>query len=80
MVDVFQEKLLTILGIIAREFHESNRLKREEIALAKESLSKFEDEQAKLGEELDDTQFQNVKIHDALVELNKPIGEGRETV
>lgn len=80
MEDLFQEKLLTILGIIAREFHESNRLKREEIALAKESLSKFEDEQAKLGEELDDTLFSNVKIHNELMELNKPIGEGRETV
>ncbi len=52
MNDIFQEKLLQILGIIAQELHESNRLKREELKIANRTLTEFKDEQFKISEDL----------------------------
>ena len=69
----FEFKLLQFLGLIAQELHEHNKTQKELLKVAKESNSKFDDEQFKLLEVLGETEEDNKIIQHELREINSPI-------
>lgn len=71
----FETKLLQFLALIVEELHEHNKTQKQILTVTKQFNSKFDDEQFKLTEIIDENIPHVSSIEKELKELNKPIGE-----
>lgn len=71
----FETKLLHFLGLIASELHEHNKTQKKILSITTEFNTRFDDEQFKLKEIIDENSEHVTEIKKELQEINKPIGE-----